>query len=215
MAGRASTAVAAPSARRSAGWCSSTSRPGWHTGANAMPTVCRSRVTSSANCAALSSAASWLAASPVLAPRARAPPELETERACTAAFAFDQSPSWDPVTPPAATFVRRAPRDCPRQPLLSRCRHLRPRLPAPSSPHAASHLPPAHPQDPRTHARPLTETSAWTSCPSVASPSAMLVTPASQRPFGASAVVMQGTSAVALQLVPASRASWLGTVNAG
>jgi hypothetical protein len=28
-------------------------------------------------------------------------------------------------------------------------------------------------------------------------------------------VVMQGTSAVALQLVPASRASWLGTVNAG
>ena len=65
-----------------------------------------------------------------------------------------------------ATFVRRAPLDCPRQPLLSRCRRLRRTLPAPSSPHAGSHLPPAHPQDSRPHARPLTEMSVWTSYPS-------------------------------------------------
>jgi hypothetical protein len=37
---------------------------------------------------------------PPLAPRARAPPELEAEGVGTAAFAFDQSPSWDPLTPP-------------------------------------------------------------------------------------------------------------------
>jgi hypothetical protein len=36
---------------------------------------------------------------PALAPRARAPPELEPERAGTPAFAFDQSPPWDPITP--------------------------------------------------------------------------------------------------------------------
>jgi hypothetical protein len=38
-------------------------------------------------------------APPVLAPRARAPPELATESAGTPEFAFDQSPSWDPITP--------------------------------------------------------------------------------------------------------------------
>ena len=37
---------------------------------------------------------------PVLAPRARAPPELEAEGVGTAAFAFDQSPSWDPAAAP-------------------------------------------------------------------------------------------------------------------
>lgn len=44
---------------------------------------------------------------PVLAPRARAPPELETEWAGTPAFAFDQSPPWDPTTPapdPGSSF---------------------------------------------------------------------------------------------------------------
>ena len=38
---------------------------------------------------------------PVLAPRARAPPKLEAEGVATAAFAFDQSRSWDPSTPPS------------------------------------------------------------------------------------------------------------------
>jgi hypothetical protein len=37
---------------------------------------------------------------PVLAPRPRAPPELETDWAGTSAFAFDQSPSWDPAAAP-------------------------------------------------------------------------------------------------------------------
>ena len=37
---------------------------------------------------------------PVLAPRARAPPELEADWVGTAAFAFDQSLSWDPTAPP-------------------------------------------------------------------------------------------------------------------
>jgi hypothetical protein len=37
---------------------------------------------------------------PVLAPRARDPPELETEGIDTVAFAFDQSPSWDPAAAP-------------------------------------------------------------------------------------------------------------------
>jgi hypothetical protein len=37
---------------------------------------------------------------PVLAPRARAPPELNTEGIGTATFAFDQSPSWDPAAAP-------------------------------------------------------------------------------------------------------------------
>ena len=36
---------------------------------------------------------------PPLAPRARDPPELGTEGAGTAEFAFDQSPPWDPTTP--------------------------------------------------------------------------------------------------------------------
>jgi hypothetical protein len=36
----------------------------------------------------------------VLAPRARAPPELDTEEIGTATFAFDQSPSWDPAAAP-------------------------------------------------------------------------------------------------------------------
>ena len=36
---------------------------------------------------------------PVLAPRARAPPELEAEPARTSGFAFEQSPPWDPTTP--------------------------------------------------------------------------------------------------------------------
>jgi hypothetical protein len=35
-----------------------------------------------------------------LTPRARAPPELETEWAGTPAFTFDQSPSWDPTAAP-------------------------------------------------------------------------------------------------------------------
>ena len=37
---------------------------------------------------------------PPLAPRARAPPELETDGAGTAAFAFDQSSPWDPTAAP-------------------------------------------------------------------------------------------------------------------
>ena len=37
---------------------------------------------------------------PVLAPRARAPPELEAEGVGTPGFAFDQSPPRDPITPP-------------------------------------------------------------------------------------------------------------------
>jgi hypothetical protein len=37
---------------------------------------------------------------PALAPRARDPPILEAEGVGTAAFAFDQSPLWDPITPP-------------------------------------------------------------------------------------------------------------------
>ena len=37
---------------------------------------------------------------PRLAPRARAPPGLDTDGVGTAAFAFDQSPPWDPLTPP-------------------------------------------------------------------------------------------------------------------
>ena len=36
---------------------------------------------------------------PPLAPRARAPPELEAEWAGTPEFAFDQSPPWDPTMP--------------------------------------------------------------------------------------------------------------------
>jgi hypothetical protein len=36
---------------------------------------------------------------PLLAPRARDPPEVEAERTGTLGFAFDQSPSWDPITP--------------------------------------------------------------------------------------------------------------------
>ena len=35
-----------------------------------------------------------------LALPARAPPELETDWVGTAAFAFDQSLSWDPTAPP-------------------------------------------------------------------------------------------------------------------
>jgi len=42
---------------------------------------------------------------PVLAPRARAPPELEAEGADTPAFAFNLSRSWDPtVAPPDPGF---------------------------------------------------------------------------------------------------------------
>jgi hypothetical protein len=37
---------------------------------------------------------------PHAALRARAPPELDTDRAASAAFAFDQSPSCDLITPP-------------------------------------------------------------------------------------------------------------------
>ena len=37
---------------------------------------------------------------PVLAPRARAPPEFDTEATGTASFAFDQSLSWDPAAAP-------------------------------------------------------------------------------------------------------------------
>jgi hypothetical protein len=37
---------------------------------------------------------------PVLAPRARAPPQLETESVDTPGLAFDQSPPWDPTAPP-------------------------------------------------------------------------------------------------------------------
>jgi hypothetical protein len=37
--------------------------------------------------------------SPPLAPRARAPPDLEVEPAATLEFAFDQSPPWDPTAP--------------------------------------------------------------------------------------------------------------------
>jgi hypothetical protein len=37
---------------------------------------------------------------PALAPRARAPPELAADGIDTAAFAFDQSPSWNSLTPP-------------------------------------------------------------------------------------------------------------------
>jgi hypothetical protein len=33
---------------------------------------------------------------PPLAPRARAPPEFDTDRPGTGDFAFDQSPPWDP-----------------------------------------------------------------------------------------------------------------------
>jgi hypothetical protein len=33
-------------------------------------------------------------------PSPRAPPGLDTDRAASAAFAFDQSPSWDLITPP-------------------------------------------------------------------------------------------------------------------
>ena len=36
---------------------------------------------------------------PLLAPRARDPPELEAEWAGTPEFAFDQSPPWDPTSP--------------------------------------------------------------------------------------------------------------------
>ena len=36
---------------------------------------------------------------PPVLPRARAPPELETESVGTPGFAFDQSPPWDPTTP--------------------------------------------------------------------------------------------------------------------
>jgi hypothetical protein len=46
-------------------------------------------------------------APPVLAARARGPPELETEWAGTPEFAFDQSRPWDPTTPapdPGLTF---------------------------------------------------------------------------------------------------------------
>jgi len=32
--------------------------------------------------------------------RARAPPHFDTDRPGTGAFAFDQSPSWDPIAPP-------------------------------------------------------------------------------------------------------------------
>lgn len=37
---------------------------------------------------------------PLLAPRARDPPELEADRVGTPGFAFDQSPPGDPTTPP-------------------------------------------------------------------------------------------------------------------
>jgi hypothetical protein len=37
---------------------------------------------------------------PLLAPRARDPPALEADRVGTPGFAFDQSPPWDPTTPP-------------------------------------------------------------------------------------------------------------------
>jgi hypothetical protein len=61
---RGSTNVSAPSARCSAGWCRCTSRPGWHSGASAISTACRSRVTSNASCAAISTVGYWPAASP-------------------------------------------------------------------------------------------------------------------------------------------------------
>ncbi len=41
------------------------------------------------------------AISPPLAPRARAPPDLEAAQlAGMIGFAFDQSPSWEPTAPP-------------------------------------------------------------------------------------------------------------------
>ena len=37
---------------------------------------------------------------PPLTPRARAPPDLKAEPVGSLGFAFDQSSSWDPTTPP-------------------------------------------------------------------------------------------------------------------
>lgn len=79
---RSSTAVATPSAWCSTDWCSSTSRPGWRRGAKPTPTVCRSRVTSSASCVATSSAGSSSTSAnrpPLqLSPRAPATPPYST-----------------------------------------------------------------------------------------------------------------------------------------
>lgn len=104
-----STVAADPSARRSTGSSSSTSRPGWHADASAMPTARRSRATSSANSGAFSSAASSPAASPARAAAPAAMTSWSRSPAKAAACARPAPPAAWPRRPPiwSSTCSRR------------------------------------------------------------------------------------------------------------